>query len=289
MYQSNIASHYNRHYGRAKTSVLDSPSKMLLQNKRMLEDESEDEFSSNDKLDGKQRVTEQKLGRIMFLVTLAVLLGNLLKAASECSATVLFLIGIIDIFLRCYSGIIINAVTSSWGGLTDSAHPLCVFTTTSCFLLCLQRTQFARQVMVLCVNWRDTTTAAQLLQWQAVGDGWSSASAAITSQNSKYKIIAYQFSFLWLRIFYNRHPPTRALQFSPLETSPDGVSKLAVCLLIKSTTWIPPPYDCWTCLGFGNRRGHSMFTISRGRLASETPISTWIEKYRQMFVGWWID
>lgn len=186
MYQSNITSHYNRHYGRAKTSVLDSPSKMLLQNKRMLEDESEDEFSSNDKLDGKQRVTEQKLGRIMFLVTLAVLLGNLLKAASECSATVLFLIGIIDIFLRCYSGIIKNAVTSSWGGLTDSAHPLCVFTTTSCFLLCLQRTQFARQVMVLCVNWRDTTTAAQLLQWQAVGDGWSSASAAITSQNSKY-------------------------------------------------------------------------------------------------------
>ena len=82
MYQNNIKLSYNRHYGKAKPGSLDSPSKML-QNKKMLQEESEDEFTSNPKLDEEQKLMEQKFGKIMFLVTALVLLANLCKAASE--------------------------------------------------------------------------------------------------------------------------------------------------------------------------------------------------------------
>lgn len=83
MYQKNIKTYYNRHYGRANKADLDSPSKML--HKRMLEQDSDDEeFVSSKLLDQEQKLREQKLGRIMFLVTGVILLVNLIKSASEC-------------------------------------------------------------------------------------------------------------------------------------------------------------------------------------------------------------
>lgn len=115
MYQENIQSQYNRHYGKSKPGELDSPSKMLLRNKRMLEEDSEDEFISS-KLDGEQKLKEQKLGRVLFLVTFGILLVNLVKSASECLEASLFYslklkipIDILHILRCCYN----NAVTSS--------------------------------------------------------------------------------------------------------------------------------------------------------------------------------
>lgn len=114
MYQENIQSQYNRHYGKSKPGELDSPSKMLLRNKRMLEEDSEDEFISS-KLDGEQKLKEQKLGRVLFLVTFGILLVNLVKSASECPKSFFISlqlknpIDILRILRCCYN----NAVTSS--------------------------------------------------------------------------------------------------------------------------------------------------------------------------------
>lgn len=84
MYQKNLQSHYNRHYGKAKTSALNSPSAMLLRNnKRMLEEDSDDEFSYS-RQDQESKLKEQKLGSVMFLVTIVILLVKLFKLTSEC-------------------------------------------------------------------------------------------------------------------------------------------------------------------------------------------------------------
>lgn len=86
MYQKNINSYYNRHYGKKKPGELDSPSKMLHKNnnRRMLEEDSEDEFISNTKkVDEEQKLKEQRIGRVMFLITAVILLVNFFKSASE--------------------------------------------------------------------------------------------------------------------------------------------------------------------------------------------------------------
>lgn len=86
MYQKNINSYYNRHYGKKKPGELDSPSKMLHNNnnRRMLEEDSEDEFISNTKkVDEEQKLKEQRIGRVMFLITAVILLVNFFKSASE--------------------------------------------------------------------------------------------------------------------------------------------------------------------------------------------------------------
>lgn len=83
MYQNNLKTYYNRHYGKAK--VLNSPSAMLQKNnKKMLEEDSDDEFiTHNSKEDHEIRLNEQKFSRIMFLVTVVILLVKLFKLTSE--------------------------------------------------------------------------------------------------------------------------------------------------------------------------------------------------------------
>lgn len=99
MYQKNLKSYYNRHYGRAKPGELDSPSKML-NNKRMLEEDSEDEFTVNNKLrDEEQKLNEKKLARLMFIVTAFILLVQAIKYASESSFdSIAYIVNISDVF-----------------------------------------------------------------------------------------------------------------------------------------------------------------------------------------------
>lgn len=79
MYQKNLKNYYNRHYGRGKADQADQ---YYVQNKKMLEEDSEDEYTSNK--DKESFATEQKFASFMFLVTIAILLVKLYKLASEC-------------------------------------------------------------------------------------------------------------------------------------------------------------------------------------------------------------